>query len=91
MADIAKLKQAGIHTVNGAHMTTRRQMTKIKGFSEAKIEKIKEACSKLIVSPRFLVHLQAYSKAILVFPKCSRDFPVSEKGLFDFYWQQILR
>jgi hypothetical protein len=37
MADIAKLKQAGIHTVAGAQMTTRRNLTKIKGFSEIKV------------------------------------------------------
>lgn len=49
MADITKLKQAGIHTVAGAQMTTRRQLAKVKGFSEIKIEKIKDACTKLIV------------------------------------------
>ena len=37
MADITKLKQAGIHTVSGAQMTTRRALGKIKGFSEIKV------------------------------------------------------
>ncbi|KAI0375146.1 hypothetical protein BV20DRAFT_251006 [Pilatotrama ljubarskyi] len=39
--DILKLKSASINTVSGVNMTTRRQMLKIKGMSEAKVEKIK--------------------------------------------------
>lgn len=50
MADITKLKQFGIHTVAGVQMTTRRALLKIKGLSEVKIEKIKDACNKLLVS-----------------------------------------
>ncbi|KAJ3721644.1 Rad51-domain-containing protein [Lentinula raphanica] len=41
MQDILKLKAAAINTVSGVNMTTRRQMLKIKGMSEAKVEKIK--------------------------------------------------
>ncbi|KAJ8597596.1 hypothetical protein M405DRAFT_389184 [Rhizopogon salebrosus TDB-379] len=39
--DILKLKSAAINTVSGVVMTTRRQLLKIKGMSEAKVEKIK--------------------------------------------------
>ncbi|KAH9057979.1 Rad51-domain-containing protein [Lactarius deliciosus] len=39
--DILKLKAAAINTVSGVNMTTRKQMLKIKGMSEAKVEKIK--------------------------------------------------
>ncbi|KAI0697606.1 Rad51-domain-containing protein [Cytidiella melzeri] len=39
--DILKLKAAAINTVSGVSMTTRRQLLKIKGMSEAKVEKIK--------------------------------------------------
>ncbi|KAL1669161.1 Rad51-domain-containing protein [Schizophyllum commune] len=39
--DILKLKSAAINTVSGVNMTTRRQLLKIKGMSEAKVEKIK--------------------------------------------------
>ncbi|KIM88639.1 hypothetical protein PILCRDRAFT_233696 [Piloderma croceum F 1598] len=39
--DILKLKSAAINTVSGVNMTTRRQMLKIKGMSEAKVDKIK--------------------------------------------------
>ncbi|KAG6821403.1 hypothetical protein H0H93_014200 [Arthromyces matolae] len=48
--DILKLKSAAIHTVSGVNMTTRRQMLKIKGMSEAKVEKIKEAAHKILGS-----------------------------------------
>ncbi|TFK30869.1 hypothetical protein FA15DRAFT_36198 [Coprinopsis marcescibilis] len=45
--DITKLKSAAINTVSGVIMTTRRHMLKIKGMSEAKVEKIKEAAQKI--------------------------------------------
>ncbi|RXW19175.1 hypothetical protein EST38_g6676 [Candolleomyces aberdarensis] len=45
--DITKLKSAAINTIFGVIMTTRRQMLKIKGMSEAKVEKIKEAAQKI--------------------------------------------
>ncbi|KAI0639558.1 hypothetical protein C8Q77DRAFT_72624 [Trametes polyzona] len=48
--DILKLKSASINTVSGVNMTTRRQMLKIKGMSEAKVEKIKEAAHKILVA-----------------------------------------
>lgn len=48
--DILKLKSAAINTVFGVSMTTRRQMLKIKGMSEAKVEKIKEAAQKILGS-----------------------------------------
>ncbi|CAI2176665.1 4750_t:CDS:10 [Funneliformis geosporum] len=44
-SDIAKLKSAGICTA--IHMTTRRNLCKIKGLSEAKVDKLKETASKL--------------------------------------------
>ncbi|KAJ6504405.1 Rad51-domain-containing protein [Mycena vulgaris] len=58
--DILKLKarlfsfidplSAAINTVSGVNMTTRRHMLKIKGMSEAKVEKIKEAAHKILGS-----------------------------------------
>ncbi|KAF7347653.1 RecA family ATPase [Mycena venus] len=41
---------AAINTVSGVNMTTRRQLLKIKGMSEAKVEKIKEAAHKILGS-----------------------------------------
>uniref|UniRef100_A0AAX7T1M2 Meiotic recombination protein n=1 Tax=Astatotilapia calliptera TaxID=8154 RepID=A0AAX7T1M2_ASTCA len=49
MADIKKLKSVGICTVKGIQMTTRKALCNIKGLSEAKVEKIKEAAGKLLV------------------------------------------
>ncbi|XP_066952026.1 meiotic recombination protein DMC1/LIM15 homolog isoform X1 [Macrobrachium rosenbergii] len=46
-ADIKKLKSAGICTVRGIQMTTRKKMCTIKGLSEAKVDKIKEVSAKL--------------------------------------------
>lgn len=49
VADIKKLKSSGICTIKGIQMTTKRRLNAIKGFSEAKVDKIKEACAKLCV------------------------------------------
>ncbi|XP_067285779.1 meiotic recombination protein DMC1/LIM15 homolog isoform X2 [Pseudorasbora parva] len=48
MADIKKLKSVGICTVKGVQMTTRRALCNVKGLSEAKVDKIKEAVGKLM-------------------------------------------
>ncbi|KAM4623702.1 meiotic recombination protein DMC1/LIM15 homolog isoform 1-T1 [Polymixia lowei] len=50
MADIKKLKTVGICTVKGIQMTTRRALCNIKGLSEAKVEKIKEAAGKMLTN-----------------------------------------
>lgn len=57
VADIKKLKSVGICTIKGIQMTTRRALCNVKGLSEAKVDKIKEAANKLIVSkiPSLLV------------------------------------
>lgn len=46
-ADITKLKQAGVFTVPGVQMQCRKDLTLIKGLSEAKVDKIIEAARKL--------------------------------------------
>ncbi|XP_046549994.1 meiotic recombination protein DMC1/LIM15 homolog [Haliotis rubra] len=66
VADIKKLKQAGICTIKGVQMTTRKKLCTIKGISEAKMEKIKEASAKL-VDPGFLTALQYADKRKQVF------------------------
>ncbi|CAE6442160.1 unnamed protein product [Rhizoctonia solani] len=48
--DITKLKKEGICTVSAVRMTSRRNLLKIKGMSEAKVEKIKEAAQKILGS-----------------------------------------
>lgn len=47
-SDLQKLKSAGIFTVNTVLSTTRRNLCKIKGLSEVKVEKIKEGAGKII-------------------------------------------
>ncbi|WWC72788.1 meiotic recombinase Dmc1 [Kwoniella pini CBS 10737] len=49
--DITKLKAAGIVTVLGVAQTTRRHLMKIKGLSEAKVEKLKDVVAKLLPPP----------------------------------------
>ena len=43
VADIKKLKSAGICTIRGIQMTTKKKLCAIKGLSEAKVDKMKEA------------------------------------------------
>lgn len=45
--DIQKLKLAGICTIKGVNMTPKRTLLKVKGLSEAKVDKIKEVASKI--------------------------------------------
>ncbi|GAM43509.1 Dmc1 homolog [Talaromyces pinophilus] len=47
-ADVTKLKAHGYFTVASVHGATRRTLLKIKGFSEIKVEKIKEAIQKCL-------------------------------------------
>ena len=47
VADIKKLKSAGICTVKGVQMITKKKLCAIKGLSEAKVDKIKEAVLKM--------------------------------------------
>ncbi|XP_021436908.2 meiotic recombination protein DMC1/LIM15 homolog [Oncorhynchus mykiss] len=54
MADLKKLKSVGICIVKGIQMTIRRALCNIKGLSEAKVDKIKEAAGKMLSQPSFL-------------------------------------
>ncbi|KAI9670026.1 MAG: Meiotic recombination protein dmc1 [Alyxoria varia] len=47
-ADITKLKANGYFTIASIHAATRRTLLKIKGFSEVKVEKVKEAVQKCL-------------------------------------------
>ncbi|XP_063794874.1 meiotic recombination protein DMC1/LIM15 homolog isoform X3 [Pseudophryne corroboree] len=66
VADIKKLKSVGICTVKGVQMTTKKTMCNIKGLSEAKVDKIKEAANKLI-EPGFLTAFEYSVKRKMVF------------------------
>ncbi|XP_075908743.1 meiotic recombination protein DMC1/LIM15 homolog isoform X2 [Petromyzon marinus] len=66
VADIKKLKTVGICTIRGIQMSTRKTLCNIKGISEAKVDKIKEAVSK-IIEPGFLTALEYGEKRKNVF------------------------
>ncbi|RWS13037.1 meiotic recombination protein Dmc1-like protein [Dinothrombium tinctorium] len=67
VADINKLKTAGIFTIKGVQMTTRKKLGAIKGLSEAKVEKIKEAAAKLSPDSEIKTGLQVAEKRKSVF------------------------
>ncbi|KAG2062330.1 hypothetical protein BDR06DRAFT_40287 [Suillus hirtellus] len=72
--DILKLKSASINTVSGVVMTTRRQLLKIKGMSEAKVEKIKEAAQKIMGSSFATgIEVQDRRKRVLVISTGSKS------------------
>ncbi|PRD21872.1 UNVERIFIED_CONTAM: Meiotic recombination DMC1/LIM15-like protein [Trichonephila clavipes] len=66
VADIKKLKTSGICTIRGLQMTTKKKLSVIKGLSEAKVDKIKEAASKINCNI-FVTALEASQKRKLVF------------------------
>ncbi|KAL2824764.1 Rad51-domain-containing protein [Aspergillus cavernicola] len=49
-ADITKLKANGFYTIASIQGATRKTLLKIKGFSEIKVEKVKEAVNKCLPS-----------------------------------------
>jgi len=68
VADIKKLKTAGICTIKGLQMITKKKLCAIKGLSEAKVDKIREGLSK-VCGPNagFCTALQASTRRKTVF------------------------
>ncbi|KAI8426172.1 hypothetical protein MSG28_005113 [Choristoneura fumiferana] len=66
VADIKKLKTAGICTIKGIQMSTKKKLCNIKGFSDAKVDKIKEACQK-VVTLGFMTALEVSDRRKQVF------------------------
>lgn len=61
MADIKKLQSVGICTVKGVMMTTKKRLAEIKGLSEAKVDKIKEAsCKIMVIMVPFTYHFLSF-------------------------------
>jgi meiotic recombination protein DMC1 len=67
VADLKKLKGAGICTTRGLKMITKKKLCNIKGLSEAKVDKIKEAMMKMSSSSGFVTALQASMNRRAVF------------------------
>lgn len=66
VADIKKLKAAGICTVKGLQMTTRKKLCAIKGLTDQKVDKLKEACTK-VTEVGFMSALEVCDKRKCVF------------------------
>lgn len=66
VADIKKLKASGICTIKGIQMSTKKKLCNIKGFSDTKVDKIKEACQK-ISTTGFLTALEVSDRRKQVF------------------------
>lgn len=66
VADIKKLKGAGICTIKGILMTTVKKLCAIKGLSEAKVEKIKEI-SKVLCDAGFMTAYEVSEKRKCIF------------------------
>ncbi|KAL2922687.1 Meiotic recombination protein DMC1-like protein [Bienertia sinuspersici] len=63
--DVKKLQDAGIYTCNGLMMQTKKNLTGIKGLSEAKVDKICEAAEKIVVElkrQQSLKHLENFGE-----------------------------
>ncbi|GMF00038.1 unnamed protein product [Ambrosiozyma monospora] len=58
-SDITKLKAAGVYSVSTVLATTRRNLCKIRGLSETKVEKIKEAANKVMKTGFIPASIQA--------------------------------
>jgi DNA repair protein RAD51 len=46
--DIKKLEEAGYHTIEAVAFTPKKHLILVKGLSEAKVDKILEACQKAV-------------------------------------------
>jgi predicted flap endonuclease-1-like 5' DNA nuclease len=66
--DISKLKSNGYYTIASVHSATRRNLLKIKGFSEIKVDKVKDAIAKCQVRHNIQPILECIS------PTCSTAF-----------------
>ncbi|GMG35908.1 unnamed protein product [Ambrosiozyma monospora] len=58
-SDITKLKAAGVYSISTVLATTRRNLCKIRGLSETKVEKIKEAANKIMKTGFIPASIQA--------------------------------
>jgi meiotic recombination protein DMC1 len=65
--DLSKLKSAGVCTVLGVLMMTRKDLISIKGLSEGKVEKILEAAQKSENSTAFMSGIELNEKRKQVF------------------------
>uniref|UniRef100_A0A3P8S0J7 Meiotic recombination protein n=1 Tax=Amphiprion percula TaxID=161767 RepID=A0A3P8S0J7_AMPPE len=91
VADIKKLKSVGICTVKGIQMTTRKALCNIKGLSEAKVEKIKEAAGKMLsVGFQTAFEYSAKRKHVFHITTGSQEFKLRSIHNFLLSWKTQL-
>lgn len=67
LADITMLKMEGINTIKGLQMTMRKKLLGLKGFTNEKIDKIKELCCKVVLSNGFMTALEVSDQRKQIF------------------------
>ncbi|KAK4876787.1 hypothetical protein RN001_009293 [Aquatica leii] len=65
--DLKRLKAAGINTIKGVQMTIRKKLSEIKGFDDAKIDRIKNACKKISLANGFTTALDVVDQRKQIF------------------------
>lgn len=66
-ADLNKLKAAGILTIKGVKMMTKKKLSDIKGISDAKVDKIKEAVKKMTQNDEFITGMEYSTQRQVIF------------------------
>ena len=62
-ADLKKLKEAGLHTIEAVAYATRKELGQIKGISDNKVDKILDAAFKTLGSMGFTTATEVSARA----------------------------
>lgn len=65
--DILMMKAIGINTIKGVQMTMRKKLLELKGFTNEKVDKIKDACCKVVLSSVFMTALEVSDQRKQIF------------------------
>lgn len=65
--DITVLKALGINTIKGVQMTMRKKLLQLKGFTSEKVDQIKDACCKIVLTNGFMTALEVSDQRKQIF------------------------
>lgn len=65
--DIKMLKAIGINTIKGVQMTMRKKLLQLQGFTNEKVDKIKDACCKTSFNNGFMTALEVSDQRKQIF------------------------
>lgn len=65
--DIQILKSIGINTIKGVQMTMRKKLLQLNGFTNEKVERIKDACCKVVMNNGFVTALEVSDQRKQIF------------------------